>query len=151
MWFHLADVRTAWEARDYIQGSIYIDTGNGFSEEQKLPAVGRLINGRFSINVSLKKYHGIKELRWDPTEGSPCICKIDEDCRKRLQLLPVNGKTEDRGDVFITTDPIYQIPIKGEAPRELMISGEFRKLAMEEVIELSREQQSSRGIRFWRK
>lgn len=163
MWFNLADVRTAWNESSLIRGGVYVDTGAGFSEEQRIPVVSRLDHGRFEIRVPLEGYSGITALRWDPVEGYPCICRIDEEEKRRLKIYPANGKSEDRGDVFATADPIYLIPVEdGDSPRELVIKGEFQRMAVkealclttEEIRRLSEELRISReqkGLKFWRK
>lgn len=150
MWFNLADVRTAWKEKVSMQGSIYVDTGRGFNEEQRIPAVCVLEDDKFEIKVSLKNYDSIKGLRWDPIEGSPCICKVT-DTGSGVKLQPENGKAGNDGDIFLTTDPIYRISFKGEAPKEITIFGELHKLTMDEVLELANEHPGFKGLKFWRK
>lgn len=163
MWFNLADVRTGWKRKNTMFGSIYVDTGMGFSENQKIPVEALLSNEEFSIDVSLEHYTGICNLRFDPIEGEPCICRIHKCPDSNVRLIAENARETSEGDVFLNIDPIYRIVWEGEAPKRLSFSGMFRKMSVQEAMDgisktpynrggkTAQETKGHKGLKFWRK
>ncbi len=107
------------------QTHCYINTGRGFSEEQK---VSFNINPKasktpFRIFFDLRRFNGIKSIRWDPVEGRLCSISID-----KIQIEMKNGdvrlieaaELNTNGDCisgneirFNTIDPWVIIPTEG--------------------------------------
>ena len=90
-------------------------------------------------------------LRFDPLEGKPCICQIDQQgTSARLKAANAAGRVE-KGDLFLTTDPVYQINIK-EQQETLKISGTIAVLSMEEALERANGLLARKSsLAFWRK
>lgn len=89
--------------------TLFIDDGNGFSEEKKEQHVYDLIDyNTISISYNVEKYNVIKKLRFDPIENKFCYCelvsvKIDN---ADYKLHAIN-QFKEKG-IFFTTDPIYE-------------------------------------------
>jgi hypothetical protein len=106
---------------------IYIDTGNGFNELDKLSNDVDLITRNFSISFDLKSFPNVKQFRFDPFEEHWGKAKIDkiicEDLSEEkhvvdLNIVTYNGKIDDNGFVvFETFDPMFFIPIAGNFNR----------------------------------
>ena len=108
----LEEFRQRYRAKDSLTCQLFVDTGKGFREEEKIQAEMVLEDGRFSVSFDLKTFENWKALRFDPLEGKPCICRIDQQgTSARLKAANAAGRVE-KGDLFLTTDPVYQINIK---------------------------------------
>jgi molybdenum cofactor biosynthesis enzyme MoaA len=112
----------------------YIDTGNGFSECQKISnnIPPKALNDSFHIHFDCSKYTDIQSLRWDPIEGLLCGITIDDirltmangKCLSfNLKKLKTNGESLSGNRFrFSTTDPWVIIPAKGSIT-DVYISG----------------------------
>ncbi len=117
--------------------SLYVDLGDGFSEEQKLYSEVVLDKGHFSITYDLNKVtddlQQIRALRFDPLEGQACVCNIEQ--VTGLQPIAVNAAEEsEQGHVFLTTDPAYFL--EGEvSSNKITVEGTIRKMSASEQME----------------
>ena len=147
----LEEFRQRYRAKDSLTCQLFVDTGKGFREEEKIQAEMVLEDGRFSVSFDLKTFENWKELRFDPLEGKPCICRIDQQgTSARLKAANAAGRVE-KGDLFLTTDPVYQINIK-EQRETLKISGTIAVLSMEEALERANGLLARKSsLAFWRK
>ena len=119
-------------------GSLYIDAGNGYSEENKMyieymPEK----DGSFSFVYCLKNVSDVKNLRWDPVEGKACLCSVRACCgEKELRVEPVNEMTRVEGkDVFLTMDPQYKLLFSKLDGKQIRIEGNIHFLTQEEMAD----------------
>lgn len=147
----LEEFRRRIKEKECMVSQLFVDTGNGFREEEKLVVETELSDGRFSIEFDLKDFKNIRALRFDPLEGSPCICRIEKNgTGARLTAANATGRVE-KGDLFLTTDPIYQVNCSGKEER-LHINGTIAVLSMEEALERANWLLKKKGsLAFWRK
>ena len=147
----LEEFRQRYREKDSLISQVFVDTGNGFREEEKLQAETVLENGKFSVTFNLKNFTNVRALRFDPLEGKPCICRIDaHGTNAKLRPANASGKVE-KGDLFLTTDPVYQVKIK-EQQETLKISGMIAVLSMEEALERANWLLGRKSsLTFWRK
>lgn len=149
----LEEFRQRRKAEECITSQLFVDTGNGFSEEEKLTAEMERSGSGFLVRFDLKAWKQIRALRFDPLEGRPCICRIDKS-RTTSGLRAANAAAQtSRGDLFLTTDPIYQVMSK-EGAEQLTVCGELTLLTMEEALAQANELLKKPGGKFasfWRK
>ena len=147
----LEEYRRRLKEKECLVSQLFVDTGNGFREEEKLVSETELSDGRFSLEFDLKDFQNIRALRFDPLEGSPCICRIDrEGTDAKLIAANAAGRVE-KGDLFLTTDPVYQVNRNGKEDR-LHINGTIAVLSMEEALERANWLLKKKGsMAFWRK
>ena len=72
----LEEFRQRYRAKDSLTCQLFVDTGKGFREEEKIQAEMVLEDGRFSVSFDLKTFENWKALRFDPLEGKPCMRSI---------------------------------------------------------------------------
>ncbi len=116
-----------------LMTSLYIDLGDGFNETHVQKKDVSITNGIVDITYNLSQYDTIKALRWDPTEGNACICKIDYiHCDgKAAEFKPYNAiKDSQNRDVFCTDDPIYFISSDSNRLNEIRIRGSVEIVPM---------------------
>ena len=108
--------------KNKITSQLYIDYGDGFSEDNKIVCDSELKNGRFDVTFLLDKIHGYKSLRFDILEGNFCRCSI-ENISGDYSIVNNNvSLTEDGKDVFLHIDPWYEFVCKQEQDK-LRIAG----------------------------
>ena len=101
------EFRKRHQEKDLLNCQLFVDTGNGFREEEKIQAETVLQDGAFRVTFDLKNFKDWKALRFDPLEGKPCICRIDHaGTNAKLKAVNASGKVE-HGDLFLTTDPVF--------------------------------------------
>ncbi len=122
----LDDVIRQKRQEKMLCSSLYYDLGQGFSEEQKLYSEVDLTEEGFSVTYDLEKLRDVRQLRWDPLEGSACICsltKVEGACARAL-----NADIKEPGrDIFLTTDPNYILETD-EMPARLTIEGTIHRM-----------------------
>ncbi len=100
------------EEEKTLQSNLYIDTGKGFNEEDKITLNYKLKNV-IELNFNLKDYPNIKQLRFDPIEDYITECKIIsvESDNKHYEIITSNSDNPASQDkqLFTTTDPQYNI------------------------------------------
>lgn len=135
--------------------SLYVDLGEGFSEETKLYSEVALKKNHFSITYNLDKLmvnlQQVRALRFDPLEGDACVCAI----HNITGVQAKDGETEvsravnasdycQEGNVFLTIDPIYYLEGEVVSP-VITIEGTIRKLSSCE--QLSKMEENTRELR----
>ncbi len=134
LWISLEEFRRKLREKEYMVSQLFVDTGNGFSEEQKLAEEARLAGGKFSVTFDLAGYRNVRAVRFDPLEGRPCICRID-DARTTGRLQAENAAAAvPEGDLFLTSDPIYRVKLN-PVPGKVTVCGEIEILSAEEALE----------------
>ena len=130
------DIRAA--KSPVMGGSLYVDTGKGYSEEDKL-YIEQIPehDGRFSFVYHLKNVDDVKNLRWDPAEGSPCLCSVKVFCGdEELRIEPLNEANQVNGeDVFLTMDPQYKLLFAKLNKNQIRIEGNIYFLTKEEMAD----------------
>ncbi len=138
--------------------SLYYDLGSGFSEDQKLYSSVELkpdteeaektdaveaarAGAAFCVTYDLRHLQGVRQLRWDPLEGTACLCRI----RRTTGVKAVAGNAfeeTDAGQLFLTTDPIYMLQTEcsdGTVPETVTIEGTIRLLDAQELMNYLKE------------
>lgn len=121
----LDEIAASFERRKWINCSLYIDRGAGYSEDTKIYREIRLKDGYFSCNYHLENLDEIKNIRWDPTEQHACICRAFIEMGKETYRLPaVNADGMQEGkDVFINADPQYEFMLRANRCADFKIYG----------------------------
>lgn len=110
---------------------LYIDTGNGFSEQEKMcKDIYIDKKGEFEVVFDLSDRENIIALRWDPVDGEVVKC---EDIEITIDGEPVKFKScngEDGiKDLFMTLDPQYLCRNVKKGSKELRIHGRMLRLS----------------------
>lgn len=126
------------ERKTGITSTLYLDYGEGLSEENTLQSFCLLEGERFRITYDVSRWKDVKEMRWDPLEGSICCCRafaVTEQGR-RHPLKPLNdcGVYEDR-DAFATVDPQYRVEVSYLQEGKLTLEGQITYLNYQELEE----------------
>ncbi len=134
LWISLEEFRRKLREKEYMVSQLFVDTGEGFSEEQKLVEEAKLKDGKFSVAFDLSAYQNVRAVRFDPLEGRPCICRIDAaQTTGKLQAENAAAAVPE-GDLFLTADPIYQVKLN-PVPGRIAVCGEIEILSAEEALE----------------
>lgn len=148
---NLAEIRARRMQEQWLDSTLYMDSGTGFSEENSQKVKSKLTeDGKISLIFELPKAENIKALRFDPLEGRPCFCQLT--CSEAV-LIPANasGKEQEK-DLFLTTDPSYQVAYKGSVPDRIKIEGIIEVLDKDWALQKAQQVQVSQKSRFkfWR-
>ncbi len=134
LWISLEEFRRKLREKEYMVSQLFVDTGEGFSEEQKLVEEAKLKDGKFSVAFDLSAYQNVRAVRFDPLEGRPCVCRIDAaQTTGKLQAENAAASVPE-GDLFLTVDPIYQVKLN-PVPKQIIVCGEIEILSAEEALE----------------
>ena len=116
--------------------SVFIDTGNGFNEDNKLTQAITLYDSYFSINLDLSGVNNIQGLRFDPCEYA-CKVKIDKITSNidDIKIYPQNASLiQKEYEVFTHNDPIYILQSNNiDKIKYLHISGEILSISKYEI------------------
>lgn len=134
------DLRELAFAGDGVRmtATLYLDRGQGYREEDSLHCEYTLSHGRADIVFQIPDREEIRAVRFDPLEGTPCICSaVSGQCT----LKPLNASARLRGGTrkrekdggekngggtfweFLTQDPAYSVQLRGgKIPEEIRIS-----------------------------
>jgi O-antigen biosynthesis protein len=103
---------------------LYIDSGNGFNEHEKLKLEADFNKNEFSYTFDLSQYPSVKSLRWDPVECRICdvllkdiLYNDDQSTVHRFDLnsLQSNAEFQESGTYhFDTLDPMFFFTIQGK-------------------------------------
>lgn len=149
----LEEFRQKLLRRSHRSCGLYLDTGNGFSQQELLTMPMEVVDGAFTVTFDLTGQGPIRSLRFDPIEGSPCICQIDPQ-KTTAKLTAVNASARERsGDLFLTTDPIYLVKNQENTDR-LTISGQITVLSMEKALNRANHlltRSLTEKLAFWKK
>ena len=124
-------------------GNLYIDTGKGFSEEERITfeaddvAVGKVFNiPERSLSV-----------RYDPLEGAFC-CVTDLEVRNskgKLVVENINGHDVGGMFAFYTTDPQLLVSIEDGAGPWIEIKASIKRITYDEVSIIVANMEKERG------
>lgn len=119
-----------------LRSSLYIDYGDGYSEEHKLYLETELKDKKFEIEFKLDGAKPPKRLRWDPVENRLCKCRVEvfDGTEWRRQKAANASKLEKDTDVFYCTDPWYEISDKRLIQDVLKLRGEIYYLDLKETF-----------------
>lgn len=145
--------------RELRECTLYIDNGAGFSEELTLKALAPEGDKQQEVCFDLQNFSNIKALRFDPMEGQPCICFLQQDENESgIRLIPENASGKEKGgDLFLNTDPIYKIIWKGNVPTQVRIKYRVEIMEKDEALTLAQQKitqkikQSGGRLHFWRR
>ena len=99
---------------------IYADRGAGFREEDAVLAQAVMKGNRYEADFELEDPQQIRALRFDPLEGSACVCDLRAE---NAALTPMNASARSRaGWIFLTEDPAYRVKVKrGRGAKEQVL------------------------------
>ena len=100
--------------RNMLCSSLYIDYGEGYSEENKLYKEVKLSQNEFLVEFKIDDYKNIKQLRWDPVEEILCLCFAEVNVDGNwIRIKPDNAQEiTEEWDCFNTMDPRYFLNIE---------------------------------------
>jgi len=114
-----------------INASLYLDNGSGYSEENKIIREIGLEDDNFIVRYDLSGYGNIQKVRFDPLEGECCVCSLQQTV---TDFIPLNSRSiTDHEELFLTTDPMYEMNFDGRDIKELVIQGKLHKLSTLEI------------------
>lgn len=110
--------------------SIYVDTGNGFNEEEKVE-ITYVPQEKNKLTFDLSKFNSVKNLRFDPIEG--------DFIKARINNIDVNdancdNSVNDDYQIFINLDPSYILNC--EMKDELLIDFDLIFLNRDDIANL---------------
>jgi len=124
------------------ESALYIDFGDGFSEQHKIISEMHIQKGVFKVEFKLETENNnrrIHSLRWDPLEQS-CQLKnisiLNSTNDLELNANNLNSHLND-WDIFITKDPNYLILGDYENLSSVLITGEIEVLSIKKAQEIS--------------
>lgn len=126
--------------KDIIYSSLYVDYGNGYSENEKSSIRMVMEGNKFHIKTGLDKARFIHSIRWDPIENKCCRCIVRE-CKvdtQKVDIVPINSETNDDA-LFLTFDPQVQIQIQPGIYEFIEIEGEIEVLDENAIFSLMKE------------
>lgn len=127
------DIHRDFVSKRIANMSLYMDFGEGFSEEAKVYCDVDIQNGKFDVTFESDKLPKAKRLRFDPIEGKACLIEITD-------LQDGVYEEENNSDGIYQEQPIYtnldpQIFLRGDLKTtNLRIHGKIRVLNMDEVL-----------------
>lgn len=115
---------------------LYLDYGEGFTEEHTCKSYQTLEKGCFRVSYEISQPQNVRAIRWDPLEGRFCCCqvavKLQDNQTGRVQ--PINScASYDGMDFFATTDPQYRIERDWIEQGRLTLEGKLQYLSDEQV------------------
>ena len=115
------------------QASLYIDDGNGFSEDSKI-AIDYVPQKENKLTFDLSEFSNIHNLRFDPLEGAFIKAKINN-----LSVIDSNcdNSIDDDYQIFLTLDPIYILDC--DADSDLTIDFNLEFIENSEMVNLFAE------------
>jgi len=114
--------------------SLYIDCGDGFTEEGKLYQDIDIEDGTFNVVFEAEQLKNAKKLRFDPVEGRVCIAKVDG-LSDGLELVGDNScEIVEKGHLFVNLDPQFQINVTSGSDK-VCIQGTMSVLQKEELMQ----------------
>lgn len=134
------------------KASIYIDTGNGYNEDESYKIkytldIEQEFCWKFVFSISDKMH--INKLRFDPAEGVMVSTKIQSILMNGIQmeLIASNALISRQEDVFMNLDPIYEYKIPEELQQEknfeIVVEGKVHRLDEEGIHQYVLEKESA--------
>jgi hypothetical protein len=79
----------------------------------------------------------VKAVRFDPVEGSPCICSLHAE---QAQVRPLNASGPEGEDCcFLTMDPAFELRFHGPVPETVRLTGVLQRKDPVWAMERGRE------------
>lgn len=129
----------------FLNASLYIDYGNGYTESDKLEeSVYVRPNSTFYAKFNLPENKNVIELRFDPDEGHLWDISIDSvvvDGEAQRASAFNSSFCTDGYDSFFTRDPIYLLTTPSQV-KEVEICGKVRVLSIHLFDAIKRENAS---------
>ena len=128
-----------------LTATLYTDRGNGFREEEALHRDVVLEKGAYDVTFDLEKPEEIRALRFDPLEGTACICDLSAEQGK---LKAMNASAiHKNGEVFLTMDPAYRLSFD-QIPAKIHLFGKVKTKDIYWALSKSQEllRQSRLGV-----
>lgn len=127
----LADLKQlcARKACQKVESSLYIDCGNGYSEEGKLVQETLAdADGKVYLSCEYEVPENCVSLRFDPAEGCGCILSYVKAVSDQgeASLVPINGWEQSGTYVFAGTDPQLKIDIAGKKIKRVNVEGSLQ-------------------------
>ncbi len=126
-----------WSGQDVrLTSTLYTDRGGGFREEDAVHMDVVLEQGRYDVTFAIERPEEVRALRFDPLEGSACICSLHADAG---ELRAMNASAVLRGaQVFLTMDPAYRLRC-GKTPGKIRVTGQVKTKDVYWALEKSQE------------
>ncbi len=120
------------------QMALYIDRGQGYSEDTKMHKEVSLKDDTFETVYEIEHPEEIRRLRWDPAENRFCACKVYVKAgQHEFRLKAVNADLVSEGrDVFLNSDPQYEFPDEAKTEGKLVLYGTLQYLDDEAALGL---------------
>ena len=102
--------------RDYLSQrtvtmSLYIDHGEGYTEEGKLYQDVDIEDGTFMVVFESERLKNAKNIRFDPVEGRVCVVKITN-LSDGIKLMGDNScEIVENGSLFVNLDPQFILEV----------------------------------------
>ena len=124
--------------KNMICSSLYVDYGNGYTEENKIYSEDKLCGRGFEIEFKIDNFENVKQLRWDPVENALCNCFAEIKAGDNwVRLKPDNADSINNDwDNFKTMDPRYYINDIVLKESFVVIRGNISYLEKENCISL---------------
>lgn len=108
----------------YLITTLFIDTGEGYSEENSIKKTVYIPNtGIARVCYDISNFGELQGLRFDIDEGVWRRCKVlkaEWGSGEKVYLESINGEKRDDEDFFYTVDPQYNIEVKDEKSLEIV-------------------------------
>ncbi len=138
---HLTD---AYLRNRRMQAAVYVDYGEGFTEEKKISLQQMLEYGTFSLTCELPDAEKIQALRFDPVEERICKCLVQVRRGEQLLRLEPSGAARRTADFdeFETIDPQYAVPLDWIEGNRIRLEGRIFYGSDQEAIACLAQAQS---------
>ncbi len=156
----LAELESRLDARLGRISRLYLDTGQGFSEQEALAERTDPGSSRIALRFRLPEPAAVKRLRWDPTEGLLANVRIETVFAERSSgaRVPLNATTAETNGTrladgtiaFDTLDPWMIFPATGDVAA-FEVRGSWQMLdTAKRLDEISAELSAVRRSRSYR-
>lgn len=114
---------------------LYIDLGDGFSEDKTLCSIVRVHDNKFDVKFEIPLDLRTKHVRWDPMENIFLKIKItDIESDAEVKVIGSNGfKDEAQFDNFLTLDPNYYIASEDKEISWIRLRGNLKYMTKVEL------------------
>lgn len=134
----LDDIHRDLRSQKVATMSLYMDFGEGFTEEGKLYKDVEIVNGRFQVTFSSDLLSKAKKLRFDPVEGQVCTLRIEE-ISKGFKILGDNSsETTEDGQLYVNQDPQVYIDVE-TGLSSITLKADFKIIQKEDLIKCLQE------------
>lgn len=118
------------------QASLYVDTGKGFNESDKVAIVYSPLK-KNNLEFSLENFGNISKLRFDPLEGSFIKCRITNN----LPISDANcdNSVDDDYQIFTNLDPCYVLDADFSDISSIQINFDLEILTNNDIANLFRQ------------